>query len=350
MAGPLTTTTIPPVLVLSTGRCGSTMISDVLNRHPAILSVSEFFTFLDISLFAGRKVTGDWAWRLYSTPSPRMRLIARGENFSELLYPVDDPEARFGRDDVPPILCVVLPHLTDRFEELFDELEPVVRGQPKQVPAAHYRFLFEWLARRFDKRVWAERGGATLLLASRLLRLFPDARVIHVFRDGRETTLSMSRHPPFRDLLAVSRRVGRWGVNLQRTLDRLERHDRLTAWLGRFAHRFVDMDRLPYDELGLPDFAALWSTMIETGHRAFGHFPEDRLLNVRFEDVQADPEGQLRRLIRFISPDLEDEAWLQEAATIPHPTPSRFARLDTDTQRAITEACLPGLERLGYSI
>ena len=35
---------IPPVIILNSGRCGSTMLSDVLNRHPRILSLSEFFS------------------------------------------------------------------------------------------------------------------------------------------------------------------------------------------------------------------------------------------------------------------------------------------------------------------
>ena len=342
--------TIPPVFVLSTGRCGSTMISDILNRHPDILSISEFFSCLGWDIFARRRSTGDWMWRLYSEPGFRMGVIARGGSFSELLYPVDDPNARFSRLNLPPIMAVTLPHLTDRHEELFDELEPVVRRQPWQAPVDHYRALFEWLAARFGGKVWVERGGGTLLLASRLLRHFPEARVVHVYRDGRETALSMSHHPPFRALLAMARRYRPYGVSLERVLGKLERHDRLTAWLGRLAEMFSDLDRLPYDKVALQDFAAFWCTMIESGHRTFGHFPPSRLLNVRFEDVQADPEEQLRRLIRFISPDLEDDKWLREAAAIPRPTSSKFAKLDADTQRAITEACRPGLERLGYAV
>ena len=342
--------TIPPVFVLSTGRCGSTMVSDILNRHPDVLSISEFFSPLGLSIFARRRVTGDWMWRLYSQPGYRMGIIARGESFSELLYPVDDPTARFTRPNLPPIMAITLPHLTDRYEELFDELEPVVRGQPKQSPADHYRRLFEWLGARFGRKVWIERGGGTLLIASRLLRHFPEARVVHVYRDGRETALSMSRHPPFRALLAMSRRYRPWGIDLEKSVRRLEHHDRLTAWLASLAQTFANLDRLPYDEVTLPDFAAFWSVMIESGHRVFGHFPSDRLLNVRFENIQTDPEGQIRRLIRFISPELEDDAWVRQVATIPRPMPSKFAQLDTDTQRAMTEACRPGLERLGYPI
>lgn len=62
--------------------------------------------------------------------------------------------------------------------------------------------------------------------------------------------------------------------------------------------------------------------MIERGHRLFGHFPPDRLLNVRFEEVQVEPEVQIRRLIRFIDPSLEDEGCCLKwpvFRSLPHP-------------------------------
>ena len=93
----------------------------------------------------------------------------------------------------------------------------------------------------------------------------------------------------------------------------------------------------------------MWSLLVEVGTRALDQLPPDRVLNVRFEDVQADPEGELRRLVRFIGPGLEDEGWLREVSSIPRPTPSRFERLGPAERTALTEACRAGLERLGYS-
>ena len=61
----------PPVFVLSTGRCGSTMVSEMLNKHPDILSVSELFSTLGLTAFPGRKVNGEWMWRLLSKPGGR---------------------------------------------------------------------------------------------------------------------------------------------------------------------------------------------------------------------------------------------------------------------------------------
>ena len=324
------------------------MISQMLNKHPDILSLSEFFSVLGLTAFAGKKVTGNWMWRLYSEPGKRMSIIAR-EPFSELLYPFDDPNARFNAATLPPIMAVALPHLTDRYEELYDEIGRFVRAQPKALPGNHYRALFNWLGVRLGKKLWIERHGGSLLMASRLLRHFPEARVVHVFRDGRETTLSMSNHPPFRVTLALMRRAKRWGIDLYRLLEKLERSDRLTCTLTALQWLSSDIDSLLSEQATLPEVAEFWGNMIETGHRVFGHFGPDRLLNLQFEDMQENAEREVHRLIKFISPELENGDWIAEAAKIPRQTQSKFARLDPDTQRAITEACRPGLERLGYT-
>ncbi|MDE0611555.1 MAG: sulfotransferase [Gammaproteobacteria bacterium] len=339
---------IPPVFVFSTGRCGSTMVSQMLNRHPDILSLSEFFSAVGLSAFAGKKVTGEHMWRLYSKPGKRAEIIKR-ESFSELLYPFDDPASRFDAATLPPIMSVALPHLTDHYEALYDELERFVRAQPKAWPRDHYQALFTWLGERLGKKVWIERHGGSLLMASRLLRQFPEARVIHVFRDGRETTLSMSHHPPFRVALTLIRRARRRGIDLYRILEKTQNSDRLTCWMAAVQWWGLDLDRALSESLPLPEFAEFWSNMIETGHRAFGHFGPDRRLDLRFEEMQEDPQREARRLLEFISPELGNETWLDEVARIPRPTPSKFAQLDPGMQQAVTQACRPGLQRLGYT-
>ena len=349
MVGPRSAAALPPVFVLGTGRCGSTMVSSVLNRHPRILSLSEFISFIGIRAFSRRRPTGDWMWDRYSRQRRRTRLMLRGR-YDELLYPLDDPRARFSQRDVPPILCATLPHLTERYEELFDELEPVVRDQPRQPCADHFRHLFEWLCRRFDRTVWAERSGGSLLFASRLLREFPEARVVHVFRDGRETAISMSRHYLFRLVAATMLKLRSFGFDAMTSLARGRHWERLSFRLEPLTTALCAPERLPWDRLTLPYFGTLWSAMIERSSRMLGGFPAGRLLNVRFEDVQAAPGAQIRRLARFIGPDLEDDAWLRAASAIPRPTPSKFEQLGATDRAALAEACRPGLERLDYPL
>ena len=325
------------------------MVSDILNRHPRVLSLSEFFSFVGLGAFRRRYRTGDRMWAFYSRQQPRTRLMLR-ERYEELRYPVDDPRARFTRHDVPPILCGTLPHLTDAYEALFDELEPVVRGQPRQPPEAHFRHLFAWLCRRLGRTVWVERSGGSLLFGAKLLRAFPEARVMHVYRDGRETAISMSRHYLFRMIVATMQALRSRGIDVLASMSRGKHWDRISLWLEVLVNACFDPAKLPYAQLTLADFGTFWSGMIERSAQVFGHVPPDRLLNVGFEDIQAAPTAQIRRLIRFIDPGLEDAAWLAAASTIPRPTPSKFAQLDPRERAALTAACRPGLERLGYPL
>jgi len=344
MRGPFT---LPPVFVLSTGRCGSTMISDLLNRHPAILSLSEFMTLLGQEAFARRNPTGAQMWQVYSRQSPALRaMMANGEVMDEVLYPFGAPGMRFSVADIPPISMVTLPHLTDRHEALFDELAAFVRALPRMELAAHYQALFEHLGRKFGRHVWVERSGGSLMIAHKLLHLFPDARVIHVFRDGRETAISMSRHPNFRVLVAIIAASRRFGLDPRRNFPRAEGR-MLEVWLERLVFRLIDAPKLAA-RADLPQFGALWSDLILLGQQAISALPPERVLALRFEDVQQRPREMLDRMIRFIDPSLADAAWLDAAAAVPRPTPSKFATLPPETQRALTAACAPGLAALGY--
>ena len=130
-----------------------------------------------------------------------------------IIYPFDTPQARYSAHDIPSILCVALPHLTPDYERLFEELGPVVRGRPKATLPEQYLFMFEWLCKRLGRRVWVERSGGSLLFGRRLMGLFPQARVVHIHRDGRDTALSMSQHPAFKAGPALMRRLQRMGVD-----------------------------------------------------------------------------------------------------------------------------------------
>lgn len=340
----------PPVIVLSSGRCGSTMLSNMLNLHPDILSISEFFTLHSMALFSRWRMTGDRMWHVLTRQPQLVRYLLK-EDYEELLYPFDDPDSRFGRDTVPPILCVTLPHLTNRYESLFDELEPVVRNFPRQSPANHCRSLFEWLCGRFDRRVWVERSGGSSMYASRLINRFPEAKVINMHRDGREVALSMSRHHPFRGIAPYiialqKRRYDPFRVEAKHSefWDSLALRLQPLKYLSRFP---IPMSA---DRLEIAHFGAIWSSMVEAAQDFIQNLPSERVLDVRFDDLQQNAERELRRIARFISSDLENEDWVQEAAGIPRPSRSRFARLDPEERAALTEACRPGLERLGYAV
>ena len=86
--------------------------------------------------------------------------------------------------------------------------------RPRAALGDQYRFMFDWLRERLGRRVWVERSGGSLIFGLALMRLFPEARVVHVYRDGRDTALSLRQHPAFKSGPAVARNMQRRGVNL----------------------------------------------------------------------------------------------------------------------------------------
>ncbi|MDE0206929.1 MAG: sulfotransferase [Candidatus Tectomicrobia bacterium] len=337
---------IAPVLVLSTGRCGSTMISDVLNLHPDVLSLSEVFSLLGPRALFRNRLSGKAMWALCSRQNPALRVLLSADAIpSEILYPFDDPQARYTTRNVPPILCTMLPHLTPDYENLYDDLGPVVGGRPRADLAAQYRHLFEWLREHFERRVWVERSGGSLLSVPRLRRLFPEARLVHVYRDGRDTALSMRRHPAFQIMLATLDRLQRLGI---RPLENTAEAGRIGSLLGLLFLKLVDPARMIRREFDLAAYGDLWSRMILRGRKLLAALPQDQVLDLRYEDVLERPQEKLGELIDFIDPSLANDAWLRGAARIPLPNPPRYLSLDLETRRRLTEACAPGLEALGY--
>ena len=318
------------------------MLSEVLNTHPAVLSLSEFFISLGMKALVRKRLNGKALWGICCRHSPGLKAMLAG-NRDRILYPFDTPRARYSAHDIPSILCVALPHLTPDYERLFEELRPVIRGRPRSSLAEQYLFLFDWLCERLGRRVWVERSGGSLLFGRRLMGLFPEARVVHIHRDGRDTALSMSHHPAFKAGPALMLRLQRMGVDPYGG-DPIPDLNPFTL----FRFRFVNMKKMMRQEAALEAYGDLWSRMILSSRAYLSSLPPDRFLVLRYEDVLQNPRQKLRELIEFIDPSLVDDAWFDAAVRIPRPNPSRFSLLDPEARRRLTDVCAPGLEALGY--
>ena len=92
-----------PVFAVSTGRCGSTLLSDMLRLNDSILSLSEFFGLLLSGPFPEGEITAQRYWELLSTPHPFVSSAYRvGAPIEEFLYR-PGPESRFDASTgIPP--------------------------------------------------------------------------------------------------------------------------------------------------------------------------------------------------------------------------------------------------------
>lgn len=314
----------------------------MLAENPQVLSLFEFFNGLDMTLRFGREpVQGKDFAALISQEHPFVTMVlSRGYEVSEILYPFDDPKSRYTRKEgLPWLLVAALSRLTRDPDALFDETVAFAAGLPRQPLVRHYRRLFDWLAERLGRELWIERSGSSIDYLGALHEFFPNARFLHLHRDGREAALSMREHHAFR--LAVC-------LSFERLSDRV----RSIAELGELDSGAAEgsdpigemLESCPAPEF----FGRFWTQQIVRGFRALPRLDADQYLEVRFEDVLSEPAEVLRRISRFFELDPDRDGWIERAAgLIRGVPPRRFDELPADEGERLTEACLVGLQLLG---
>jgi hypothetical protein len=154
--------------------------------------------------------------------------------------------------------------------------------------------------------------------------LWPACRFVHLIRDGSEVALSMSRHPGFRWLAAAEE----------------------TWWVPASFNGYHRAVAVVPTDLPLEVFASLWqrrvSRIIDEATRLHPH----SLLDVRFEELVANPSETLVRLATFLDLEAPSE-WLQRAS-------SRLDRQRAEPRRrpelitAMAGRATQLMEELGY--
>jgi hypothetical protein len=337
--------------VVGTGRCGSTMLSRLLREHPEVLSMSEFFSTLRIAAASGpagfpvSDMDGAQLWRLLATPFPMLdAMISGGLRTDEMLYPDG------GRFDpatgIPLVSHYILPMLGADPDWLFDQLAAELPRWPRRPAAAQYQELFGYLAGLLGRPVVVERSASSLHLIPQLQAQFPQARFVHLYRDGPDCALSMSRHPAFRrEILAIGAvRSAKLpaGSTLQQVNDALP-------------ERFRGLICPPYDAARLRDFPIpvevfardRWSPMICAGVAALAQVPKPARTSLRYEDLLAEPAASLARLAAFIGVSAP-AGWIKQGCRTVDPsrTGTASAQLEAGALARLRTACEPGTRAL----
>ena len=335
----------PGVFVVSTGRCGSTMLSNMFRLNPEILSLSEFLAMLLPDPLPLGELDAAAYWRLLSEPWPFLRLAYRlGVRVPEFLY-LPGPGSRFtAASGIPPILTTALPHLSDDPEELYDEVEAFVAGlAPASAPAQHRR-LFGWLCDRLGARVWIERSGSSLLYVRQLADLFPDAKFVHLYRDGRECAYSMSRNAGYRLGAVAMMLQSRLGVSPY--LGDGKPPGQVPPDLRPFMPETFDHEAFERFEVPVAELGQFWSDMIMPALDVLASLPHERVLQLSYEDVVAEPRQALLRPARFAGLPHADGGWLDRAAGLAEPRAPRWLALPEEQIHELTHVCEPAMRRL----
>jgi hypothetical protein len=334
--------------VVGTGRCGSTLLTKMLDSHRDLLGLNEVFTGLDWGVrFTPDAVTGAEVAAILATPNPVIQMVtARGHEAEEVTYRFG-PGDRYRRGDpLPWILTSTLGHLSDHPDAHWDALAAWLSARPAGPVAGHYRALFAHLAAEAGASAWVERSGSSIDYVGDLLDCFAaapagtsavavgtsavPAKVLHIHRDGAEVALSMRNHAFYR--LAVQLFYG----VMPEGVDPDDEEAVVDGWLGGDP------------PIGL--YGRYWSEQLAHGEATLAGLGADRLRTVGFEDLVAGPAPVMAELAGFL--ELSDDPGFptRAAALVRGVPPSRLGDLDPSERSALDEACAPGravLARLG---
>ena len=327
-------------LIIGTGRCGSTLLSEMLACSPEMVSIFEFFNGLP----GGRRFTSEPMpasdlWELLTTPHPILTaVLRRGYEVHEVVYPFGRPGTRFAKGDpLPWILVAALPRISDDPDRLFEEARQFVLGLPTQLPVQHYESLFSWLTQKGAGTIWNERSGSGIDSTAELVAAFPSGRFLHIHRDGMEAALSMREHAAFR--LAVTLV---YDLDPDLDLAAIMREDASGKDMGGALSRALE---------GRPDaehFGRFWSDQLAAGYRAVRDLRPDQYLEVSFEELVGSPAETLGRISAFFEMDGQVGDWRRVAADLVRGLPAqRASELPIAERTALAAACRTGNLLLG---
>lgn len=339
--------------VVGTGRSGSTALSEVLRLHPDVLSLNELYACIEgPPALSQQPLTGEEFWRCLRAPMEVFDAMVRsGTPIPEFIYN-RHPEWRYSAEStgIPAISMMALPHLTNDPDAFLDALEPEVRSWPERPAPQQWQALFGAIASRIGGRDAAvERSGYSLHRVGLLHELFPAARFVHLFRDGPDCALSMSRHNGFRMISLLREILHRSGV--ESAADLTDDHikqlpDDLAPLLSARYDPSLVLDR----ELPVPDFGTLWSELICEGVEQLSAIPAEQRTTLSYERLLDAPRQELARLADFIGVQPIAE-WLAEGDRLLDGTGRRGAalRLPEHVLATLRANCARGERALGIS-
>ena len=322
--------TVPDVgrcIIIGTGRCGSTMLSDLISHEPGTVSVSE-----SLSPIRGRllvqplnEFTGAQYWSMLSQPGAQhghllTRIGLTGRQYS---YP-DNGRYAIDKTRVPPILRIALPKITPDPDRLFDQLAVKVPQFPAQTLGLQHRMLLDLITELEGRQRWVERTGASSMVAYPWLSANPDVKVVYLTRNTADTALSMSKHPVFQLSAIRNQFHQRYGADpYVRVLERSLPPD-LPEDMRRLLPENLTAQTLRELDYDLSFYETTIAQMNGSAEQALADLQPRELLRLRYEDILAEPVTELTRLGEFIGFG-DPSGWAAQVASQVNPPKKRSA-------------------------
>lgn len=280
--------------VVGTGRCGTTLLRDILNLHPELFvpaAESHWIVHQYQAHGAGPRPT-----RSYADVLDRVSFLG-GE------LTVDVMASGVGWSKA----------------QLYDAAD---LGAECTLAAFNDR-LFGALARAAGRNVVGDKTPCHCLAMPLLSRLWPQAKFVHVVRDGRDVALSMADHPGFERMVECAS----------------------DSWSDLALDRRCETARRACSPV-LEDYMRLWALRATRAVSDAKDLPPGAYLEIRYEQLLRRPRRESSRLAAFLGVP-PTPGWLGGVeATIVRKR--RRPPLDRRSWQGLTRVGAAALSQLGY--
>ncbi|MFM2161713.1 MAG: hypothetical protein RLZZ383_1225 [Pseudomonadota bacterium] len=286
-----------PLFLIGTGRCGSSLLLQLLGYHPDVAWMSHY---------TNRLPGGPWWAALH-----RIHTMPGWEGW---LPRATSPWVPQATEHYRALRRATDGRFTAPHELTAHDCTPADRARLQALASGHVRAQG---AKRF---LMKHTGFARI---DYLLAAFPDARFVHVERDGRAVAASLTQV----DWWSGEAGWG-WGALSDDQRDRYRESG--------------------YHELALAGL--YWEVLMDALRRAVAAAPADRVLTVRYDALVADPASTLTAILSFA--DLAPSpVFDRRVAATPMTSDDRRwrKRLSSDDVRRLEATLAPSLARFGFS-
>ena len=288
--------------LVGAGRSGTTLLYKLLCLHPGVAYISNYenrFAAFPDGLAAGA-VAGRLEAKLHAWFNRGGNAYFIDRPWLKKLFPTPhEGESVFGACGVP--------------------LFPKPGERPDSATSRRLRRRFERLRRRAHADVFLSKRTANNRRIAYLAEIFPEARYVHLVRDGREVAQSLSA---------------------------VEWWDGHTVWWdGRTP---PEIERAGEPRLAI--CARNWVRELEELRTQLTVVAPERLLELRFEELLRDPMVQLERVVEFLGLEFTPRYRAAIASLQLRPVRPRWGSEWNDQQlECVLRETQPLLRQLGYT-